>query len=157
MKKVFLSLMLAMGLFASSGTQVYAESGSIPTRPAEKVTAVENVKAEGSTIIDSSTGMKSSKSIYDPSTGQMGESISLEEATEKWTDKGFAIADAARLIAVPAIEVIFVISAIWTVIGLFTRKGIWPGVWGMIISSLAFALVKYAPQIMSFIASTFTL
>lgn len=76
---------------------------------------------------------------------------SIEDLQSKAESKMFSIVTLLQTIGKPFFIVCFIISTVFTIIGLFGRAGVWKGVIGMFISGLLYACVMYAPEIVQWI------
>ena len=76
---------------------------------------------------------------------------SIEDLQDKAESKMFSIVSLLQTIGKPFFIVCFIISTVFTIIGLFGRAGVWKGVIGMFLSGILYACVMYAPEIVQWI------
>lgn len=76
---------------------------------------------------------------------------SIDDLTEKAERKMFSIVTLLQTIGKPFFIVCFIISTVFTIVGLFGRAGAWKGVIGMFVSGILYACVMYAPEIVQWI------
>lgn len=84
--------------------------------------------------------------------------VSIDDAIEWANKKGFEIIHFLQVLVQPFAIIIFIISALFTLVGSIGRGDLTgKGLWGMVISVIVYAIVLYAPVILkafvSFIAS----
>lgn len=84
--------------------------------------------------------------------------VSIDDAIEWANKKGFEIIHFLQVLVQPFAIIIFIISALFTLVGSVGRGDLTgKGLWGMVISVIVYAIVLYAPVILkafvSFIAS----
>lgn len=78
-------------------------------------------------------------------------SASLEDLEAKTEAKMFSLVALLQTIGKPFFIICFIISTVFTIIGLFGKAGVWKGVLGMFISGILYACVMYAPEIVQWI------
>ena len=78
-------------------------------------------------------------------------SASIDDLQSKAETKMFSIVTLLQTIGKPFFIICFIISTIFTIVGLFGRAGVWKGVIGMFISGILYACVMYAPEIVQWI------
>lgn len=76
---------------------------------------------------------------------------SIEELQSRTEAKMFSLVTLLQTIGKPFFIICFIISTVFTIIGLFGKAGVWKGVIGMFISGILYACVMYAPEIVQWI------
>lgn len=76
---------------------------------------------------------------------------SIDDLQSKAETKMFSIVTLLQTIGKPFFIICFIISTVFTIVGLFGRAGVWKGVIGMFISGILYACVMYAPEIVQWI------
>ena len=76
---------------------------------------------------------------------------SIEDLEAKTEAKMFSLVSLLQTIGKPFFIICFIISTVFTIIGLFGKAGVWKGVLGMFISGILYACVMYAPEIVQWI------
>ena len=76
---------------------------------------------------------------------------SIDDLQSKAETKMFSIVTLLQTVGKPFFIICFIISTIFTIVGLFGRAGVWKGVIGMFISGILYACVMYAPEIVQWI------
>lgn len=78
-------------------------------------------------------------------------SASIEDLQDRTEAKMFSLVTLLQTIGKPFFIICFIISTVFTIVGLFGRAGVWKGVIGMFISGILYACVMYAPEIVQWI------
>lgn len=78
-------------------------------------------------------------------------SVTTEEISSKLEGKVYEIVYLLQKIGEPICVVIFIVCALVTLFGIFSRGGILKGVIGMVISGFVYFAIRYAPEIVIYI------
>ena len=160
MKKAFLliniliiTLMMSATVFADDGWPTNDNYDSSVQFTEDSVKDLDEIRG----TIESMDRSTKSFSTYTNNEDVLPD-VTIDDAIEWANKKGFEIIHFLQVLVQPFAIIIFIISALFTLVGSIGRGDLsGKGLWGMVISVIVYAIVLYAPVILkafvSFIAS----